>query len=119
MRRAYPKALSTVGKERLLTFPLGDFINRMHSQLTSTLLLTVFLSPLAQCRNISAETHLNITALASRDGYSVLECWQLKSTGQYARSAMNWIVGGDTTRAELSIIEPRITAGEAWAPTVQ
>lgn len=70
-------------------------------------------------QSVSADTHFNITALASRDGYSVIECWQLAATGTYARSAMNWIVGGDTTYAQLSVIEPRVTPGEAWAPSSQ
>lgn len=64
-------------------------------------------------------TPLNITALASRGGYSVIECWQLEAEAVYARSATNWIVSGNTTQAELSIIEPRTTVGEAWAPAVQ
>lgn len=62
---------------------------------------------------------LNITALSSRGGYSVIECWQLETEAVYARSATNWIVSGNTTQAELSIIEPRTTVGEAWAPAVQ
>ncbi|KAK2613698.1 hypothetical protein N8I77_000591 [Diaporthe amygdali] len=66
-----------------------------------------------------AKTLLNITALSSRDGYSTIECWQLDTEAVYARSALNWIVGGNTTQAELSIIEPRTTVGEAWAPAVQ
>lgn len=70
-------------------------------------------------QSIAADTRFNITALASRDGYSVIECWQLAATGFYARSAMNWIVGSDTTQAQLSIIDPKITPGEAWAPTAQ
>lgn len=64
-------------------------------------------------------TPLNITALASRGGYSVIECWQLDAEAVYARSATNWVVSGNTTQAELSIIEPRTTVGEAWAPAVQ
>lgn len=70
-------------------------------------------------QSVSTDTRFNITALASRDGYSVIECWQLPGTGTYARSAMNWIVGGDTTQALVSIIEPRLTVGEAWAPSAQ
>jgi hypothetical protein len=62
---------------------------------------------------------LNITALSSRGGYSVIECWQLEAEAVYARSATNWIVSENTTQAELSIIEPRTTVGEAWAPAVQ
>lgn len=64
-------------------------------------------------------TLLNITALSSRGGYSVIECWQLETEAVHARSALNWIVSGNTTQAELSIIEPRTTVGEAWAPAVQ
>lgn len=64
-------------------------------------------------------TPLNITALSSRGGYSVLECWQLETEAVSARSALNWIVSANTTQAELSIIQPRTTAGQAWAPAVQ
>ncbi|KAK6211642.1 hypothetical protein QIS74_10906 [Colletotrichum tabaci] len=67
----------------------------------------------------SAFTPLNITALSSRDGYSVIECWQLAAEPVEARAALNYAVGGDLTRAEWSIIQPRTTVGEAWAPAVQ
>lgn len=61
---------------------------------------------------------LNITAIASRNGYSVLECWQLSSTPAEYMSAVNFAIG-DTTVATWSRIEPRTTVGEAWAPHVQ
>ncbi|EFQ34580.1 hypothetical protein CGRA01v4_13953 [Colletotrichum graminicola] len=67
----------------------------------------------------TAFTALNITALSSRDGYSVIECWQLTSVPDESRAALNYVVGGDLTRAEWSIIQPRTTVGEAWAPAVQ
>ncbi|KAK0744552.1 hypothetical protein B0T21DRAFT_280093 [Apiosordaria backusii] len=62
---------------------------------------------------------LNITALSTRDGYSVLECWQLASLPTDAMQAANYIVGGRTTKAVWSRIEPRTHVGEAWAPHVQ
>ncbi|KAK1724399.1 uncharacterized protein BDZ83DRAFT_752644 [Colletotrichum acutatum] len=68
---------------------------------------------------VKAFTPLNITALSTRDGYSVIECWQLTSVPFEARAALNYAVGGDLTRAEWSIIQPRTTVGEAWAPAVQ
>ncbi|KAK3901832.1 hypothetical protein C8A05DRAFT_16038 [Staphylotrichum tortipilum] len=61
---------------------------------------------------------LNITALSSRDGYSVLECWQLLSPPVNYLSAVNYALG-NTTVATWSRIEPRTTVGEAWAPHVQ
>ncbi|GAB1315328.1 hypothetical protein MFIFM68171_05538 [Madurella fahalii] len=61
---------------------------------------------------------LNITALSSRNGYSVLECWQLSSVPTDAMSAANYAVG-NTTVATWSRIEPRTHIGEAWAPHVQ
>lgn len=61
---------------------------------------------------------LNITALTSRNGYSVLECWQLFSIPFDAMSAINYPLG-NTTTATLSLIQPRTTVGEAWAPHVQ
>ncbi|KAK2051273.1 hypothetical protein LY76DRAFT_676166 [Colletotrichum caudatum] len=67
----------------------------------------------------AAFTALNVTALSSRDGYSVIECWRLTSVPDEARAALNYAVGGDLTRAEWSIIRPRTTVGEAWAPAVQ
>lgn len=68
---------------------------------------------------VKAFTPLNITALSTRNGYSVIECWQLTSVPVEARAALNYAVGGDMTRAEWSIIQPRTTVGEAWAPAVQ
>ncbi len=61
---------------------------------------------------------LNVTAISSRHGYSVLECWQLSSTPAEYMSAANYAVG-NTTVATWSRIEPRTTVGEAWAPHVQ
>ncbi|KAK3291093.1 uncharacterized protein B0H64DRAFT_446340 [Chaetomium fimeti] len=61
---------------------------------------------------------LNITALSSRNGYSVLECWQLSTVPVGYMSAANYAIG-NTTAATWSRIEPRTTAGEAWAPHVQ
>jgi hypothetical protein len=61
---------------------------------------------------------LNITALSSRDGYSVLECWQLSTAAVNYMSAANYDLG-NTTAATWSRIEPRTNAGEAWAPHVQ
>ncbi|KAK1759999.1 hypothetical protein QBC47DRAFT_118050 [Echria macrotheca] len=66
----------------------------------------------------AAHTPLNITAISSRNGYSVLECWQLASVPVEAMSAANYLVG-ETTKATWSRIEPRTTVGEAWAPSVQ
>lgn len=42
---------------------------------------------------------LNVTAFASRDGYSVFECWQLATVPVEARSAINYNVG-NTSYAE-------------------
>lgn len=89
------------------------------SALTSILARVPMLSIAQEQDPPSTNTPLNITALASRDGYSVIECWQLEAEAVIARSATNWIVSGNTTQAALSIIEPRTTVGEAWAPTVQ
>jgi hypothetical protein len=61
---------------------------------------------------------LNMTAISSRGGYSVLECWQLASVPVDAMAAANYALG-DTTAATWSQIQPRTTVGEAWAPTVQ
>lgn len=89
------------------------------SVLTSVL-SRVPMAPVSRERDESpANTPLNITALSSRGGYSVIECWQLETEAVHARSALNWIVSGNTTQAALSIIQPRTTVGEAWAPTVQ
>ncbi|KAK4643870.1 hypothetical protein QC761_404380 [Podospora bellae-mahoneyi] len=66
-----------------------------------------------------AHPPLNITALSSRDGYSVLECWQLASLPVDAMQAANYVVGGQTTKAVWSRIEPRTHIGEAWAPHAQ
>ncbi|KAL8294813.1 hypothetical protein RB597_008268 [Gaeumannomyces tritici] len=80
--------------------------------------VSLLLLSLAGAANGSASTPLNITALSSRGGYSVLECWQLETLPVEAMSAMNYNLG-DTVKATWSIIQPRTTVGEAWAPTVQ
>ncbi|KAK4097734.1 hypothetical protein N658DRAFT_394332, partial [Parathielavia hyrcaniae] len=61
---------------------------------------------------------LNINALSSRNGYSVIECWQLFSLPVAYRSAVNYAVG-NTTVATWSRLEPRTLVGEAWAPYTQ
>ncbi len=61
---------------------------------------------------------LNITALSSRRGYSVLQCWQLSSVPLDFMAATNYAIG-NTTGAIWSRIEPRTMVGEAWAPQVQ
>ena len=61
---------------------------------------------------------LNMTAISSRDGYSVLECWQLAAVPVDAMAAANYAIG-NTTKATWSRIEPRTRVGEAWAPFVQ
>lgn len=66
----------------------------------------------------TASPPFNITALSSRNGYSVIECWQLSSIPVDAMSAANYAIG-DTTTAVWSRIEPRTHIGEAWAPKVQ
>ncbi|KAJ0135651.1 hypothetical protein CTA2_2294, partial [Colletotrichum tanaceti] len=85
---------------------------------TRATLTTIGLVGLAATQ-AGAFTPLNITALSSRDGYSVIECWQLAAEPVEARAALNYALGGDLTRAEWSIIQPRTTVGEAWAPAVQ
>ena len=61
---------------------------------------------------------LNITALSSRHGYSVLQCWQLSSIPLDFMAATNYAIG-NTTMTTWSRIEPRTIVGEAWAPHVQ
>ncbi|KAK3332954.1 hypothetical protein B0T19DRAFT_439755 [Cercophora scortea] len=78
----------------------------------------VFISLAAQTLLVSATTPFNITAISSRNGYSVLECWQLASIPVEARSAMNYDIG-NTTLATWSAINPRTEVGQAWAPHVQ
>ncbi|KAK0629361.1 hypothetical protein B0T17DRAFT_525310 [Bombardia bombarda] len=96
----------------------------MRSSLTATLCLVPLLSPLAICATTTTTTTpgsppLNMTAISSRDGYSVLECWQLASVPVDAMSAANYALGANTTTATWSRIEPRTFVGEAWAPHVQ
>ncbi|KAK4150440.1 hypothetical protein C8A00DRAFT_18038 [Chaetomidium leptoderma] len=73
---------------------------------------------MAQATAANIPPPLNITALSSRNGYSVLECWQLASIPADYMSAVNYAVG-NTTLATWSRIEPRTHVGEAWAPHVQ
>lgn len=81
----------------------------------TTLLLHILLLYVAV---LADAVPLNITALSSRNGSSVIECWQLSSIPNEARSALNYDVG-DMGKATWSIIQPRTTVGEAWAPGVQ
>lgn len=62
---------------------------------------------------------LRITTIASHDGYSVLECWQLDSTPVEYMAALNYAIGGRTTNVKWSTLQPRTYVGEAWAPHVQ
>ncbi|KAK4655140.1 hypothetical protein QC762_404380 [Podospora pseudocomata] len=91
-----------------------------------SILHLVVISAAFRCISASTDTAtkpahppLNITALSSRDGYSVLECWQLASLPVDAMQAANYVVGGQTKRAVWSRIEPRTHIGEAWAPHAQ
>jgi len=61
---------------------------------------------------------LNITALTSQSGYSVMECWQLAMNPVNAMKAANYKIG-ETESATWSRIEPRTDVGEAWAPRMQ
>ncbi|KAF7539145.1 hypothetical protein G7054_g2347 [Neopestalotiopsis clavispora] len=61
---------------------------------------------------------LNISALASVNGSSTIQCWQLAAVPVEARSALNFELG-NTTEASWSIIQPQTVVGEAWAPAVQ
>lgn len=63
-------------------------------------------------------TPFNISALVSRDGYSVIECWQLAASSTYALFALNWILG-NTTHVKLTMAEPGEISTDAWAPAVQ
>ncbi|KAJ4389995.1 RNA methyltransferase tRNA(m5U54)methyltransferase [Gnomoniopsis smithogilvyi] len=90
-------------------------INHIHLYLEASLLSV----GIAWGQNAINETRVNITALASRNGYSVIECWQLGWVGEYAHSATNWVASGNLTQAIYSIIEPKTTPGEAWAPSYQ
>lgn len=67
---------------------------------------------------IADTSSLNITALSSRDGYSVLECWKLSSLPVEAMSAINFEIG-NTIKATWSVIQPHTIVGEAWAPSAQ
>lgn len=80
--------------------------------------LPVVLGLVSQAAAAITPPPLNMTAISSRGGYSVLECWQLASLPVDARSAANYALG-DTLAATWSQIQPRTTVGEAWAPTVQ
>jgi hypothetical protein len=79
------------------------------------ILVSLGLSHVAVTRDVRP---LSITALSSRHGYSVLECWRLASTPVDYMSAANYLLG-NTAEAVWSRIEPRTSVGEAWAPHVQ
>jgi len=92
----------------------------MRSQLAYIADVAFALLPgLGSAQNTTSKPRMNVTALASRDGYSVIECWQLAAPGVYARSATEYIASGNLTQATYAIIEPKTTPGEAWAPAVQ
>lgn len=62
---------------------------------------------------------LRITTIASQDGYSVLECWQIETAPVEYMAALNYAIGGRTTNVKWSTLQPRTYVGEAWAPHVQ
>ncbi|KAK9414469.1 hypothetical protein SUNI508_11179 [Seiridium unicorne] len=61
--------------------------------------------------SFAAAVPLNITPLSSRDGYSIIQCWQLASIPVEAMSAWNYGIG-NTSRATWSIIEPRTVVAD-------
>ena len=65
---------------------------------------------------------LNLTAIATRNGNSVLECWQLPgfaaSAGAGTVGAMNLALG-DLSNATYTVIPPRFNGGLHSAPSNQ
>jgi len=78
----------------------------------------LLLAATAQAQVTASHIPFNLTAISSKNGYSVLECWQLSTIPVDAMQAANYAVG-NTTVATWSKIEPRTHIGEAWAPHVQ
>lgn len=74
-------------------------------------------SPIFHAYTVTA-IPFNITAISSANGTSQLECWSLSSVPVEAHSAINYVLG-DVTTASWSVIAPRTTVGQAWAPSVQ
>ena len=86
------------------------------ASLISALALTA-----AQLSNITTPS-LNLTAIATRNGSSVLECWQFP---EFVTSATAGVAGaltlflGDTVNATYTVLPPRFNGGVHTAPSAQ
>lgn len=62
---------------------------------------------------------LNITALATRDNTSVIECWQLPGLPVILGSTVHWQLASQAAKPELTVLGPNTTVGQAWSSAVQ
>ena len=92
----------------------------MNFPLLASLIGTLALTA-AQLNNITTPS-LNLTAIAARNGSSVLECWQLP---EFVTSATAGVAGaltlflGDTANATYTVLPPRFNGGVHTAPAAQ
>ena len=86
--------------------------------LLSALMTSNLLVAHAQERTTDNSTTLNITAISTANGASVLQCWSLKSRPTTFAAASNYYLGG-ASNVTYSIIPPRTVVGLRNAPYVQ
>ncbi|KAE9967854.1 hypothetical protein EG328_007946 [Venturia inaequalis] len=122
----------------MLSFPGSDFFSNLSDssipslnvtmksfQFFSSLLLpllSTYPDPAAAQLTIQTTPSLNVTAIASRDGVSAIECWQIPG---FKASADKGTVGslslflGDTANATYTVLPPRFDGGVHNAPVNQ
>lgn len=62
---------------------------------------------------------LNITALATRNNVSVIECWQLPGMPILLGSTVHWQLAAQAAQPEVTVLGPKTTVGQAWSSAVQ
>jgi hypothetical protein len=82
---------------------------------TSTLLIA---RTSTQAPTTTDSARLNLTAISTSNGASVLECWALKSKPASFAGASNLYLGG-IANATYSVIPPRTVVGLHNAPYVE
>ncbi|QDS68352.1 hypothetical protein FKW77_010718 [Venturia effusa] len=85
-------------------------------------LLSTFSNPTSAQLTLQTTPSLNVTAIASRDGASVIECWQIPG---FKASADKGTIGslslflGDVANATYTVLPPRFDGGVHNAPANQ
>lgn len=101
-------AMSTIG----LALPTNNNTNTPAPSTTSTTATSAVLSA-------TQGGPLNITALATRNNVSVIECWQLPGMPILLGSTVHWQLAAQAAQPEVTVLGPKTTVGQAWSSAVQ